>query len=255
MHQFKAIFLSDTHLGSKNCHGLKLLHFLQNTQSEYLFLVGDILDGWSLERKWYWPPLHMQIVQLIIEKAKTTQVIYISGNHDEFLRTHQLGVVCNIKIVNEWNYTNIHNDRILILHGDQFDMIAQKANWLSHVGDYIYTWLIGINKLNNFIRRKAGKPHWSLSRYLKDKTKSIVKVISKFEKLVSEECISRNFNGVVCGHIHHADIIDMDEITYYNDGDWCESCTALVETTDGKMQIITLNDDNNINILKEKAYE
>jgi UDP-2,3-diacylglucosamine pyrophosphatase LpxH len=251
---YRSIFISDLHLGTRGCNSDALYEFLSENSSDYLFLIGDIIDGWSLSCEFYWPELHQRIVNLVVHKAGRTKVVYVSGNHDEFLR----------KMTGPFSFTNIHicheyvhklsgGQELLLIHGDQFDKIIKKMNWLSHVGDRLYSGLLHAHHATTKIRTRLGLPHWSLARYLKEKTKNIVKFVSNFEDDLVKECKLRKLDGVVCGHIHHADIIDKDGVTYYNDGDFVESCTALVEDFHGNMKILQCYEFP-YTVLKEKSY-
>ena len=240
---FRAIWISDIHLGTIGCQAGHLLEFLKHTDSRYLYLVGDIIDGWALKRRWYWHQQHNDIVQKILRKAKKgTRVTFIAGNHDEAARQF-LGLgFGGITIADEAIHTTARGKRLLVIHGDQFDGVVQCAKWLAYVGDYLYDLTLKMNRGFNWIRRKVGLPYWSLSQYLKHKVKNAVSYISAFEEAVAREARTRGVDGVVCGHIHHAEIREIDGILYCNDGDWVESLSALVETHDGELKIITWHD-------------
>ena len=241
--QFRAIWISDIHLGTVGCQAGHLLEFLKHTDSRHLYLVGDIIDGWALKRRWYWHQQHNDIVQKILRKAKKgTRVTFIAGNHDEAARQF-LGLgFGGITIADEAIHTTARGKRLLVIHGDQFDGVVQCAKWLAYVGDYLYDLTLKLNRGFNWIRRKIGLPYWSLSQYLKHKVKNAVSYISAFEEAVAREARTRGVDGVVCGHIHHPEIRDIDGILYCNDGDWVESLSALVETHDGELKIITWHD-------------
>lgn len=241
--QFRTIWISDTHLGTAACQAGHLLEFLKHTESQYLYLVGDIIDGWALKRRWYWHQLHNDIVQKILRKArKGTRVTFIAGNHDEAARQF-LGLgFGGITIADEVIHVTAKGKRFLVLHGDQFDGVVQCAKWLAYVGDYLYELTLKLNRGFNWVRRKIGLPYWSLSQYLKHKIKNAVSYISAFEEAVAREARLRNLDGVVCGHIHRPEIREIDGVLYCNDGDWVESLSALVETHDGELKIITWHD-------------
>lgn len=237
--RYRAIFISDVHLGTRGCRADLLLDFLKHTESDYLYLVGDIIDGWRMKRSWYWCQTHNDVVQKILRKArKGTRVVYIPGNHDENFRDfakHRFG---RVAILNEAFHTGRDGRRYWVLHGDQFDGVVKYAKWLAYVGDGAYTMLLNLNTGFNYLRRKMGFSYWSLSAYLKHKVKNAVEYISHFEQAVATEARKRGADGVICGHIHNAEIRDIDGILYANDGDWVESCTALVEHADGRLDIV-----------------
>jgi UDP-2,3-diacylglucosamine pyrophosphatase LpxH len=242
MKTYKSIFISDIHLGTKGCKAELLCDFLKNNTCENLFLVGDIIDGWRLERKFYWPQSHSNVIRRILTLAKRgTNVIYIVGNHDEVLRkllpfNVSLGA---IELKNYHRYEAINGKSYLVLHGDLFDAAIQnKLKFLYHLGDFIYDLLLDLNRLVNWFRKKFGMRYWSLSAYLKNKTKEAVAFMSDFEELIADYCKKKKADGIICGHIHKADIKDINGITYMNDEDWVESCTALVEHYDGTWEII-----------------
>ncbi|MBP7338343.1 MAG: UDP-2,3-diacylglucosamine diphosphatase [Niveispirillum sp.] len=236
---YRAIWLSDIHLGTRGCQADMLLDFLKHTESDVLYLVGDIVDGWRLKKSWYWPQAHNDVVQKILRRArKGAQVFMIPGNHDEAFRDYiglQFG---GVTILEDTIHTAADGKRYLVIHGDQFDAVVRYAKWLAFVGDTAYTFLLWLNTLLNKARRKLGFPYWSLSAYLKHKTKKAVEFIGDYETALTDEARRRQVDGVICGHIHHAEIRDMDGVLYVNDGDWVESCTALVEHPDGRLEIL-----------------
>lgn len=237
--RYRAIWLSDIHLGTRGCQADMLLDFLKHTESDVLYLVGDIVDGWRLKKSWYWPQAHNDVVQKILRRArKGAQVFMIPGNHDEAFRDYiglQFG---GVTILEDTIHTAADGKRYLVIHGDQFDAVVRYAKWLAFVGDTAYTFLLWLNTLLNKARRKLGFPYWSLSAYLKHKTKKAVEFIGDYETALTDEARRRQVDGVICGHIHHAEIRDMDGVLYVNDGDWVESCTALVEHPDGRLEIL-----------------
>lgn len=237
--RFRTIWISDIHLGTRGCQANLLLEFLKVTESDFLFLVGDIVDGWKLRRAWYWPQPHNDVVQKIMRKArKGTTVIFIPGNHDEGFRQFRGLEFGHIKISGEYVHTLKDGRRFLVTHGDKFDVVMNYARWLAFIGDYAYQAAIVLNAWFNTLRRKFGFPYWSLSAYLKHKVKNAVEFIGDYEVALASEARRRNVDGVICGHIHHAVIRQIDGITYCNDGDWVESCTALVEHDDGQLEVI-----------------
>jgi UDP-2,3-diacylglucosamine pyrophosphatase LpxH len=237
--RFRAIWISDMHLGTPGCQAGRLLDFLRCTESDYLYLVGDIIDGWQLRRRWYWHQSHNDVIQKILRKArKGTEVVYIPGNHDEAVR-HFLGLAFGeIVIRDEAVHRTARGLRLLVIHGDFFDGVVQYAKWLAYLGDQLYTLTLRLNRHFNALRARLGLRYWSLAQFLKHKVKNAVTYITAFEQAVAAEARSRHFDGVVCGHIHKAEIRDIDGILYCNDGDWVESLTALVETADGDLRIL-----------------
>jgi UDP-2,3-diacylglucosamine pyrophosphatase LpxH len=236
---FRTIWISDTHLGTSGCKAELLLDFLKSTDCETLFLVGDIIDGWQLRKGWYWPPRHNDVVRCVLKKAKHgTRVVYVPGNHDEAFRDYVGLNLGGIELLSEAIHETADGRRLLILHGDQFDGVVLYARWLAFLGDHAYTLLLKLNALLNTIRRARGLPYWSLSALIKKRVKNAVQFISSFEQAVAHSAAERGANGVVCGHIHTAEIRTIGNVTYYNDGDWVESCTALVEHSDGRMEIL-----------------
>ncbi len=237
--RWRTIFLSDIHLGTPGCKAEFLLDFLKHNESDKLYLVGDIVDGWRLKRGWYWPQAHNDVVQKVLRKArKGTEVIYVPGNHDEALRDyldHHLG---GIFIAGEATHETADGQRMLVVHGDAFDGVVRYARWLAFLGDHAYNFALWTNEWFNRARRTFGLPYWSLSAWLKNKVKNAVKYISDFEEAVANEAHRRGFDGVICGHIHKAEIRRIGEALYMNDGDWVESCTALVEDWDGSFKIV-----------------
>jgi UDP-2,3-diacylglucosamine pyrophosphatase LpxH len=237
--QVRTVWISDLHLGTPGCQAEALLDFLRDVECETLYLVGDIIDGWQLRRSWYWPQAHNDVVQKILRKArKGTRVVFVPGNHDEFARryaTHHFG---GVEVLNEVVHTTADGRRLWVLHGDLFDGVIQCAKWLAYVGDSAYEFTLKVNRWLNRVRARCGLPYWSLSKYLKLKVKRAVSYVSDFEVAVAREAHKRGVQGVVCGHIHHAEMRDIDGILYCNDGDWVESLTALVEHPDGRLEIM-----------------
>jgi UDP-2,3-diacylglucosamine pyrophosphatase LpxH len=241
--KFRTIWISDIHLGTTGCQAARLLEFLQATESETLYLVGDIIDGWQLKRRWYWDQAHNNVVQNVLKKAKKgTNVIFVPGNHDEAIRQFIDLDFGGIRIRDELIHTTAEGKRMLVLHGDRFDGVIACAKWLAYVGDSLYTMVLKFNQVYNAWRARAGLPYWSLSQYLKLKVKNAVSYISSFENALAAEAKRKGVDGVICGHIHKPEIREIDGITYCNDGDWVESLSALVEDEDGKLRLITWHD-------------
>lgn len=236
---YKAIFISDIHLGSKACQAKLLLDFLKHNDSQKLYLVGDIVDGWRLKRKWYWPQSHNDVVQKILRKArKGTEIIYVPGNHDEGLRRYIGTHFGGIEVRNTDIYEAVNGNKYLVIHGDNFDNVMLYARWLAYLGDYAYDFVLSLNNVFNGLRRLMGLRYWSLSSYLKIKVKNAVQFISEYEHAIANEAQKAGVQGVICGHIHHAQMKQYGDIIYMNDGDWVESCTALVEHLDGTWEIV-----------------
>lgn len=237
---YRTIWISDVHLGTKGCQASALLDFLKHTESDTLYLVGDIIDGWQLKGKWFWPQSHNDVIQKILRKCRQgTRVVFVPGNHDSFARHYVQQNFGGIEVVEETEHTTADGKRLWILHGDRFDGVVQFAPWLAYVGDHLYTVALTSNMWLNSARARMGLGYWSLSQYLKQKVKNAVSYISAFEDAVMQEARKNNYDGVVCGHIHKAEIREVDGILYCNDGDWVESMTALVEHADGSLHIVT----------------
>jgi UDP-2,3-diacylglucosamine pyrophosphatase LpxH len=235
----RTVWISDLHLGTPGCQAVALLDFLRNVECETLFLVGDIIDGWQLRRQWYWPQAHNDVVQKLLRQArKGTRVIFVPGNHDEFARRYLGHNFGGVDVVGEHVHQTADGRLLWVTHGDLFDGVIQCAKWLAYLGDWAYELTLRINRRLNSLRARVGLPYWSLSRYLKLKVKRAVSYVGDFEAAVAREARARGVHGVVCGHIHHAEMRDIDGILYCNDGDWVESLTALVEHPDGRLEII-----------------
>lgn len=236
---FRTIWISDTHLGTRGCKAACLLHFLKSTQCDTLYLVGDIIDGWQLRKGLFWSQAQSDVIRRVLKLAKKgTKVVYIPGNHDEGLRDYIDINLAGISVAQEAVHTTADGRKLLVIHGDQFDSVVLYAKWLAFLGDRSYQILLRLNTLVNAIRSKLGLPYWSLSAYLKFRVKNAVEFICRFEDAVCHAAAQRGMDGVVCGHIHHAEIKQIGSVTYYNDGDWVESCTALVEHASGKLEIL-----------------
>ncbi len=237
--RYRAIFISDVHLGTRRCKAECLLDFLKHAESEYLYLVGDIVDGWRLKTSWHWPPQHNDVIQALLRKARTgTKVVYIPGNHDEALRDYARLAFGGIAVASDTIHATADGRRLLVLHGDEFDGIVRDALWLAKFGDRAYGLALSANHGLNRIRRRLGMPYWSLAAYLKSRVEDAVKYVANFQRAVVDEARRRGAQGVVCGHIHKAEIRDIDGVLYCNDGDWVESCTALVEHYGGRLEIL-----------------
>ena len=237
--RYRTIFISDLHLGTPGCQADDLLEFLRSHPSDYLYLVGDIVDGWQLRRRWYWPQTHNDVVQKLLRRArKGCHVIYVPGNHDEFARHfvgHRFG---DIEVVEDAVHTTADGRQLWVVHGDYFDGVIQHAKWLAYVGDNLYEFTLKLNRHLNTLRARLGLPYWSLSAYLKQKVKTALNYVTAFEDAVALEARRRGHQGVVCGHIHRAEMREIEGTLYCNDGDWVESRSALVEHLNGRLELI-----------------
>jgi UDP-2,3-diacylglucosamine pyrophosphatase LpxH len=256
MKTYRSIFVSDVHLGTKDSQAEKLNNFLKHNSCDTLYLVGDIIDAWKIQQnRWRWKQSHTNVVRRVLGHAKRgTRVVFIAGNHDEFLRPmipydFSFGL---IEIHNQIEHTGADGKRYLVTHGDLFDGITRLAPWISFMGDRAYDIILSLNSKFNWIRRRFGFGYFSLSQYLKHRVKRAVDFMFQFERNLAEYCRKRGFDGVICGHIHHAEIKEINGVAYMNDGDWVESCTALVEHHNGRWEIITWTqekDDVDTNIV------
>ena len=245
---YRTIWISDVHLGTKGCNHELLIDFLDHTDSDTMYLVGDIIDGWRLKKKVYWPPEHSDIVWRILKRAKRgTRIIYIPGNHDEMVRPFSGMNFGGVEIMRAAFHDTADGRRLMVLHGDEFDTIMLAHRWLAFVGDALYHVMM---KLNNWVaaaRKRLGLPYWSISKAAKNKVKNAVEFISKYEEVVARAAAERGVDGVVCGHIHTAEFRSFEyggkRVEYWNDGDWVEGCNALVEHADGRMEILHWPDE------------
>ncbi len=238
--RFRTLFISDLHLGTKGCQAEQLLDFLRHHEADVIYLVGDIVDGWQLKSNWYWPQAHNDVVQKVLRQArKGTRIVYVPGNHDEFLRDYYGTHFGGIEVVESAIHHAANGRRYVVIHGDHFDLVVKHARWLALLGDHAYDAAIVLNRAFNGLRRLLGYPYWSMSQWLKLKVKNAVSYIGKYEHTLVDEAHRRGVDGVICGHIHHAAIHDEFGIRYMNCGDWVESCTAIAEHADGRFEIIT----------------
>ncbi len=237
--RIRTLFLSDLHLGTKGCQAEQLLEFLRLYDADTIYLVGDIVDGWRLKSGWYWPQSHNDVVQKLLRKVrKGARVVYIAGNHDEFLRDF-LGInLGGIELADFALHEAADGKVYLVIHGDQFDLVVRHARWLALLGDGAYSAALFVNTHLNIVRRKLGLTYWSLSSWAKLRVKNAVNYIGRFEELLAAEAKRHLADGVVCGHIHHATMRELDGIAYVNTGDWVESCTAVVEHYDGALEMV-----------------
>ena len=252
--RYRTVWISDFHLGTRGCNASLLIDFLDHVDSETLYLVGDIIDGWRLKKSWHWPERHNAIVRRIMKRAKHgTKVIYIPGNHDEVFRQFAGLNFGGVEIRKRAIHKTADGRKLLVLHGDEFDTIVMAHRWLALLGDAAYGLTMRLNVLVNWVRRGLKLPYWSLSKHAKHKVKNAVEFISHYEEAVAHEAARLGVNGVVCGHIHTAETRQFGDITYYNDGDWVEGCTALVEHSDGTMEILHWGDEVRDRVTREVA--
>lgn len=240
MKTIRSIFISDAHLGCKYIHAEALLAFLKNHQPQFLYIVGDFVDGWRLKKSWYWTDTYTYILKRIVDLMKRgTKVYYTPGNHDEFLRsfTENFG---SVHLADEFVHVTADRRRVLVTHGDKFDAVVLNHRWLSHLGDVGYNLLLGINVVFNFFRRRLGFGYWSLSSAIKRRVKQATCYIGNFEEVVTRHAAQHGCSGVICGHIHTPKVSEANAggVSYYNTGDWVESCTALVEYSDGSFELL-----------------
>lgn len=240
----RTLFLSDLHLGTKGCQANLLLDFLKHYDVETIYLVGDVVDGWRLKSGWYWPQAHNNVVQKLLKRVhKGARIIYIPGNHDEFMRDYVGHNFGGIDVMETAIHEAADGKRYLVMHGDHFDLVVRHAPWLALLGDGAYTLALSINTYVNAVRRRLGLSYWSLSSWAKLKVKTAVNHIGRFEEALAREAERREVHGIICGHIHHAAIHDDFGVRYMNTGDWVESCTALVEHFDGRFEIVRWNEE------------
>lgn len=243
--RYRSVFVSDAHLGTAGSQAEKLAAFLKHCRCDRLYLVGDMVDGWRLKSTFFWPQAHTNVIRRILTLSKRgTQVYYVTGNHDDFLRKfvdYELRMG-NIHVVNDVVHVTADDRRFFVIHGDLFDVVTRYHRWVARIGDVAYVTLLRVNRHFNSVRARLGYPYWSLSAYAKHKVKSAVNFIGEFEKAVAHECRRRGFDGIVCGHIHHPEIKTIEGVTYCNAGDWVESCSALVEHDDGRFEIVHWDD-------------
>lgn len=248
--RYRTIFVSDIHLGTRGCKAEFLLDFLNHTDAETYYLVGDIVDGWRLKKSWYWPESHDQVVQKFLQKARHgSRVVFVPGNHDEVFRNYIGEHFGGIEVVVDTIHETADGKRMLVLHGDQFDGVVRYAKWVAMLGDTAYTTLLILNRWFNVARRFLGLGYWSLSAYIKGKVKNAVQFVNQYEEAVAAEARRRKADGVVCGHIHHAEMREIGDVLYINDGDWVESCTAVAEHMDGTFEILNWAEQRNFSML------
>jgi UDP-2,3-diacylglucosamine pyrophosphatase LpxH len=237
--QVRTLFISDVHLGTRGCQADLLLEFLGSYNAETVFLVGDIVDGWHLNTNWYWPEVHNDVVQKLLAMAHGgARLIYVRGNHDEFLRDHIDSTFGGIEVVEHAIHKGADGRDYLVIHGDQFDLVISHARWLALLGDWAYRVALTCNAKLNFVRSRLGLNYWSFSAWAKRNVKNAVNYIGRFEEVLSAEAQRHNVKGVICGHIHHAVMHDDFGARYINTGDWVESCSAVIEHHDRRFEIV-----------------
>ncbi|HYZ31083.1 MAG TPA: UDP-2,3-diacylglucosamine diphosphatase [Crenalkalicoccus sp.] len=246
---YRTIFLSDIHLGTRGCRADFLLDFLRRTSCERLYLVGDVVDGWRLRKSWYWTGEFDAVLRRLLALAQSgVEVVYIPGNHDEMFRDWLGLEIAGVKLVKEAVHETADGRQMLVIHGDEFDGVIRYAKFLAFLGDWAYDWALYVNRYFNAVRRRLGYPYWSLSQWLKRQVKGAVKAIDRFEMALAGEAKRRGLDGVICGHIHHAEMRTVQGVLYMNDGDWVESCTALVEHADGRFELVDWVQENRLSM-------
>ena len=254
--RYRALFISDIHLGTKACQAEAFLDFLRCHDAPQIYLVGDIVDFWRIRRGIYWPQAHNDVLQKLLRKVrKGSELIFIPGNHDEAMREYCGSNFGGIAIERQTIHEGADGKRYLIMHGDEFDVVVRYAKWLAFLGDGSYTLALWLNTQLNMVRRWFGMPYWSLSAYLKHKVKRAVNFIGEFESALAQEARRRGAQGVICGHIHHAALRQLDDVTYINTGDWVESCTAVGETEEGVFEIIRWNPHTSMSLPSSPVEE
>ena len=239
LRRYRAIFISDLHLGSPGCKAECLLDFLHSVESEYLYLVGDVLDGWRLKKRWFWPERHNEILHTLLARARRgTRVVYLPGNHDEALRKLIGRTFGGMRILHDVIHKTADGRRLLVIHGDVFDGVCTDMQWLARLGSVAYETTLAINTGFNHLRRWLGLGYWPLSAFLKAQVKAAVNFVERYEQSLAAEARRRAVAGVVCGHVHKPEIRTIDGVEYFNDGDWVESCSALVEHWDGRLELL-----------------
>ena len=252
--RYRSVFISDFHLGTRGCRSEFLLDFLRRIECERLYLVGDIIDGWRLRKSWYWDASHDEVIRLILRAARNgTDVTYVPGNHDEALRPWVGHEIAGVRLLNEAVHIGADGRRYLVIHGDQFDSVVRYAPFLAHLGDWAYDAALAANRWFNEARRRLGYPYWSFSQWLKLQVKGAVKAIDRFETALAQEARRQGLDGVICGHIHHAEMRIVQGVVYMNDGDWVESCTALVEHADGRFELVDWARENRLSFFDAQA--
>ena len=254
--RYRSLFISDLHLGTRGCQSRQLLEFLCEVDADTIYLVGDIVDAWRLKESWYWPQEHEEIVQKLLRKArKNARLIYVPGNHDEFLKTYIGTHFGGVEVVRKAIHDGADGRRYLVVHGDDFDVVVRHARWLALLGDWAYEAMLLVNAYLNRARRRMGLTYWSLSQWAKLKVKRAVNYIGDYESALVTEARRHHADGIICGHIHHPVIHDTLGIRYMNCGDWVESCSALVETFSGQFELIRWSAQRESGVLGRSTLE
>lgn len=237
--RIRTLFISDIHLGTRGCQAEMLLEFLDRHEADKIYLVGDIFDGWRLRRGWHWPQAHNNVIEALLTKAHNgVPIIYIPGNHDEIMRSYLGTHFGGIEVKDRDEHVTADGLRMLVTHGDQYDVVVMNAKWLAHLGDWAYNVVLMLNTAINRVRRLWGGQFWSLSNWAKQQVKRAVNFIGEYETVLSEEAKRGGYDGIICGHIHKAELTRVGDVLYVNCGDWVESCTAIVEYQDGTLRLI-----------------
>lgn len=237
--RFRTVWISDLHLGTRFCRVERLLEFLNSVRCDTLYLVGDILDIWALKRRWHWPKAHTEVVRKLLKAdLKGTRIIFVPGNHDELFRAYHLLEFGGVEIRNEAVHITADGKRALVLHGDIFDAVVANHRLITLIGDWLYDVLLRVNVWFNNVRRWCGFGHWSLSSYIKHRVKKIISFIGSYEDAVVRYARGKQADMVVCGHIHHPEVRQLEDVLYCNCGDWVENCSAIVEHDDGRIEML-----------------
>jgi len=243
---YRAIWLSDIHLGCKDCKADFLLHFLKKNKAPTIYLVGDIIDFWALSRKVHWPKSHNKVLNYLLKMSqKGVEVIYLPGNHDEIMKPYEDLLFASVQVQQEHIHETLNGKRILMLHGDKFDGLVCFGKFHAKLGDVLYDFLLFLNRVNHWTRQRFGLPYWSLATYIKTKVKKANEAIARYKNAAIDEAKRQGTDGIVCGHIHHPQLLIERDVIYCNDGDWIENCTCLVETEEGELQLLKWLDGQN----------
>ncbi|MEX2126071.1 MAG: UDP-2,3-diacylglucosamine diphosphatase [Woeseia sp.] len=235
----RTVWLSDVHLGSRACRVNLLLDFLRQTRCELLYLVGDIIDLESLRRTFYWPASHSEVLRMLLKKSQEgTRVIYIPGNHDDDLRAYAGLKFGNIEVSRQAIHTTRAGRRLLVLHGDQFDAVVRGRSFGVLLGSLACRTLLALNRFTHWLHDLSGRPYWSLAQHVKSRFGGARRYVDRFRHATLAAAREARVDGVICGHIHKADLVELDGLLYCNDGDWVESCTALVENQGGELSLL-----------------
>lgn len=251
---YRTLFISDVHLGTRGCQAGMLQEFLDHHDADHIYLVGDIFDGWRLRRGWHWPQSHNDVIEALLAKAHAgVPITYIPGNHDEVMRSYLGTHFGGVEVKPEDIHVTADGKRMLVTHGDQYDVVVMNAKWLAYLGDRAYNLILMANTGLNRLKRLWGGQYWSLSNWAKQQVKGAVNFIGEYEKVLADEAARGGYDGIICGHIHKAEMTQIGDITYVNCGDWIESCTAIVEMPDGTLNIVDWSRDPRSTQQRERA--